>query len=348
MHLSCFLKTHLNKILTTILLLVLLTGCGSQNQTNTSSTSNPTASSHSTPTSISGSTLTSSQNDIFSMNKTGVSIDKANLHIDAHSGIQCPGHVTSGTPDKPGMYASDLPGYVTVLANNRLTYDSNEIQQMKDYLGGRSSEMPSTLQLVLGGPIGGTLPYHDGGQTIGHIDDCSISFEITNTGQNTIQIASAGVQLLKSTHKNSYQYRLIDQCTLVPMPGMPVGSPCIFFGGGPGTCDRYSAIVKLGSVAANTSFFGTPKGDDSSCNELTLNPKDTKKLDIYFYSPQNLIYSVMPQLTLNTSSGQNILSLPELTSTLAFAYDSQFVCYGLQGDAFVLENPSLVTSSYCI
>ena len=340
MHPSRFPKTHLDIILVTFLLLVTLAGCSSQNQT--------TASPSPTPTSISTGTLTSSQNDIFSKNKTGISIDKANLHIDASSGIQCPGNVTSGTPNSPGMYVGQMRGYWTVLATNHLTYDNTEIQQMKDYFGNSSSKMPGTLQLVLGGPIGGTLPYNTGGETIGHIDDCSISFEITNTGQNTIQIASAGVQLMKSAQKNSYQYRLIDQCSIVPLPGSPVGSPCAFSGGGPGDCDHYSAIVKLGSAAANTSFFGTPKGGDSSCNELTLNPKDTKELGIYFYSPKNLIYSVIPQLTLNTSTGQNILSLPKLTSTLAFAYDSQFVCYGLQGDTFVLENPSLVTSSSCI
>lgn len=340
MHPSCFPKTHLDIILVTFLLLLSLAGCGYQNQTAASP--NPTA------TSISGSTPTNSQNYIFAMNKTGVTIDKANLHIDASSGIQCPGNVTLGTPDKPGMYVTSMRGYFIVLATNRLTYDSNEIQQMKDYLGGQSSKAPSTLQLVLGGPIGGTLPYNSGGDTVGHIDDCSISLEITNTGQNTIQIASSSVQIMKSTQKNSYQYRLIDSCTLVPLPGAPVGSPCIFSGGGPGPCLHYSAIIKLGSAAANTLFFGTPKGGDSSCNELTLNPKDTKELDIYLYSPQNLIYSVMPQLTLSTSSGQNILSLPELTSTLAFAYDNQFDCYGLQGDMFVLENPRLVTSSSCI
>ena len=319
---SFFPKTHIAKVLIVLLLLVLLTGCGSQNQ--------PANSSNSTPTPISSSP-TSNPSDNLSPNIVGISIDQANLHIDASDGIKCPlGTATQGPPDNPGPIISNQSGNNLVLATNRLTYDSNEIQQMQDYVNNihsNSVQMPNTLRWVLGGPIDTNRILNINGSASGHIDDCGVHFQLTNTGQDLIQVASIGVQLTEGTQQNNYQYRLIDVCTLVQ---------CMVGGGG-GSCSLWYATIKLAAGSTNAVFSASPIGSDPSCGELTLNPGQEEDLYVSFYSPQNLIYSIVPQLTLDTSNGPNTLTLTELTSTLAFANGSQFTCYGLQGDTFTPE-----------
>jgi len=333
MHPSFFPKTHLTKFLIVLLLLVALTSCGTQNQPNATSTS--------TPTSSSSSSLTSNQSDNLSLNKTGVAIDQGGLHIEASDGVQCPsGKWTTGQPDHPDspQFGAPLPGNNLVLATDHLTYDSNEIQQMTDYLksmenGTNPNQMPvpNTFRWVLGGPTGLARSFNISG--FQYMFDCGIDYNITNTGSDVLQIASVGVQLTASPRMNTYHYRLIDECSIL-------GNDCPEFGGSPGTCGVYYATIKLDANSGNSVFSAPPVGYDTSCSELTLNPRDSKDLVVYIYSPQNSIYSAVPQLTLDTSSGPNTLTLTDLSSTLAFANDSQFICYGLQGDTFVVESTS--------
>ncbi len=330
MHPNLFPKTHIVKIL--LLLLVVLTSCGTQNQ--------PTTSLNSTPTSNSSSSTTSNLSDKLSLNNTGISIDKANLHIDVAAGVECPMDVlTTGRPDNPGLPVSPrIIGNNLVLATNRLSYDSNELQQMRNYLKSiffsqsGPTQMPDTLRWVLGGPTGTSraVIYADG-KLDGYIDDCGFKLELTNIGQNAIQIQSVGVQLMGGTQQNNYQYRLIDIC------GGNVLIIACGFGGGGSVCSEYYATIKLGVGSTNAVFSAMPVAGDPSCGELTLNPRESKELYVYLYSPHNLIYLVRPQLTLDTSNGSNTLPLTELTSRLAFANDNQFRCYALQGDTFVEE-----------
>lgn len=327
-----FRNTYIAEILLVLLLLVPLTACGTQNRSSVSSTS--------TPSPNNSSSSSSNQSDIFSLNKTGISIDKANLHIDASSGMQCPiGDTFKGTPDNPGLLVGPTGANELVLATNRVTYDRNEIKQIKDYVTGNSAQIPNTLRFVLGGPIDTSIKVTISSEFDGFRYDCGINLNLTNAGQNLIQIPSVGAKLTGNTQPNNYQYRLIDYCSFFEACGS---------GGSSLACDQYYATIKLGIGSTNTIFPAIPvAGGGSSCGELTLNPGDTKILSVYFYSPSNLIYSVVPQLLLDTSSGKNTLSLTELTSTLAFAKGSQFTCYSLQGDTFVKETTQ-PSSSDCI
>jgi hypothetical protein len=328
-------QTHTASIFSVVLLLlVLLTGCGTLGQT---AGSTPTSSMSDTPTAIS-STPTSDPSVRLTPNKNGISIDLSGLHIDASDGVQCPlGAVTNGPPDNPGPLVSGQRGNNLVLATDRLTYDANELQQMSDYVnsvGNPTTPVPDTLQWVLGGPTD-TSHVASGG---GYIYNCGIRLGLTNTSQNSIQISNAGVQLAGDTQQNNYHYRLIDICTII--------TSCKS-GGGPGDCSQYFATIKLGTGPINAVFSAIPEGRDSSCGELTLNPGDEKTLYVYIYSAQNLIYSVVPQLVLTTVSGPNTLTLTDLTSTLAFANGSQFTCYALHGDTFVAETTP-PTYFYCL
>lgn len=326
-------RTHL----VVLLLLVLLTGCGTQGQLANTTSSAPTSSMSDTPTAIS-STSTGDPSVLLTPNKNGISIDQSVLHIDASDGVQCPlGAVTNGLPDNPGPLVSAQPGNNLVLATDRLTYDTNELQQMSDYVssvGHPTTPVPDTLRWVLGGPTD-TSHVISGG---GYIYNCGISLGLTNTSQNSIQISNVGVQLAGDTQQNNYHYRLIDICTII--------TSCKL-GGGPGDCSQYFATIKLGTGSINTVFSAIPEGRDSSCGELTLNPGDAKTLYVYIYSAQNLIYSVVPQLVLTTADGPNTLTLTDLTSTLAFANGSQFTCYALNGDSFVAETTP-PANSWCL
>jgi hypothetical protein len=311
--------------LVVLLLLVLFTGCGTQGQRANTASPASTAISNS-PTSDPSLRLTP--------NKNGIAIDLSGLHIDASKGVQC--------PDNSGPLGGVTSGNILVLATDRLTYNANELQQMRDYVESAGSPtpnpMPDTLHWVLGGPTDtGHVVYIDG-LAGGYIDNCGVELGLTNTSQNAIQIANVGVQLAGDTQQNNYHYRLIDMCTITPYCRS---------GGGPGDCSQYSATIKLDTGPINAVFSAIPAGSDSSCGELTLNPKEEKTLSVYIYSAQNLIYSVVPQLVLTTGSGPNTLTLTDLTSTLAFANGSQYTCYALRGDIFVAETPPL-SSSVCI
>jgi hypothetical protein len=263
------------------------------------------------------------------------------LHVDVAKGVQCPLDTpTQASPDNLGQTVFELSntGNNLVLATDRLTYDSNELQQIKDYVSpaNAAAQMPDTLSWALGGPTGKGRPFQVSGNPTSYFVDCGFSMQITNTSQNTIQIANVGIKLNGVTQQNTYQYRLMDVCTVV--------SDYCLFGGGPGPCNYSVATIQLSQGSTNQVFSATPVAANPSCGELTLNPGEEKGLYVYIYSSQNLIYLVTPQLVLDTSEGQSTVSLPEMTSTLAFANDSQFTCYALQGDTFVAETQPPQTS----
>ncbi len=333
MFLSPFLKTCVTRIIAVLLSLLILASCGIQNQPVSFSSSKPTPSTTSTSKKNLSQSLT--------LNQTGLSINKAGLHLDVVDGVQCPLDMPQSSPDNLGQSVFEIGGTANnlVLATNRLTYDSYELQQIKDYLANTGTQVPSTLRWVLGGPIGTGRPFPLTGSPTGYFVGCGFSMQITNTSQSIIQIANVGLKLNAAPQQNTYQYHLIDACTLVRIR-------CVF-GGVPGPCNFSVATIHISQGSANKVFSAAPVAANPSCGELTLNPGEEKGLYVFIASSQNLIYSVTPQFVLSSSEGQSTVTLSEMTSTLALANNSQFTCYGLQGDTFVAES-QLPATALCI
>jgi hypothetical protein len=264
-------------------------------------------------------TLSPTQNPDFTLNK-GASIDTAGLHIQSSDGIDC--------------------GKSLVFAIARLTYDSGEIQQMATYVDAVYNDRKNLPPVP---PNLTWVPGTDGGK-------CTLDLQITNVSQTTVQIPHADIRITKPPHQNTYQYHLIDVCKLIPCLGLPAGA-------GPGPCGGHSVSISLGVEARiDTVFSGEVKpttdmdSNGNPCNpSLTLTPGQSGELIYYLEPPgRNLIYSAIPELTLETSSGSQILQLSQLASTLVYTDKSDFTCYAWdkQSQTFVKEDSS--QWSHCI
>jgi hypothetical protein len=313
------------RILIAIPLVFLLVACGNR----TSSTSGVSTSQNGASPTISSSTSPAT-NPISSSTPSSelkaIDFNVANLHIHAPNPIMCVNFPTLFYIDSSYFKKGNL-----VLATNRLTYDSSELQQMREYthsvLDGHASSMPKTLQWASGTAIGNflTSPQLDSG--------CLEQLEITNLGNNPTIIGSMSVQLTSiRTQNNSTHYRLIDSCTL--------GALCYggTAGGGP---QIYYFLFKAESP--NTVL--TPASKDVSadyqcCTDVVLNPGDIIPVVIFFASLDPFAFSIVPNLVLDTQiRAQQIIALPQLATTLYFANPNQFSCYALQGDTFVPAKP---------
>lgn len=311
-----------------IALLVLLVGCGK------GTTSNPTP-------------VTGGKTPL---NYSGIlAIDADGLHIQSLTGIECP----------PSSSLWLISPNRLVLATSRVTYDVGELQQIVKYLDAFyhtdettysinkiSMPLPASLRWVVGGYNVGwnvdlsKMAYHVDGEETG----CAADMEITNIGNTTIQIPQAGVRLTQPPQQNNYQYRLIDTCTIISL----AECECHGCGSSPAHCQVYGAGIQLGMGQKGSVFADTPtaypimndQGTEIPCGELTLRPGQTTELLMGFYSlppPSHLIYSIVPELTLVTANGRQVLALPQLGNSIAFINQSQLSCYGLQGHTFVLE-----------
>jgi hypothetical protein len=260
------------------------------------------------------------------LNKPVSPFDIAGLHIQADGGFQCP-----NDPLYP-------PTGNIVLAENRLTYTQQEITQMISYVAGTPKQNtlpPPTLRWVAGGSIT-PIPGEYDTATV----PCGGWIDVTNTGNISVQIPQIGVQFTKSPIQNPYSYRLINFCSLWSSPE----PNCLAGKGGNPTCNIYSATIELGMGRTGLAL-ATPV--NNPCGMLTLKPTALVRIFVDFtLSPgtsDNPIYSVVPELTIDTISGKEVLSLPQLASKLVFASSQQFSCYKLQGTTFVLEDPSTLT-----
>jgi hypothetical protein len=326
-------KLSISRMLAAFFLSMVFVACGTNPVAPSSSTQPHPGSTASKPTSTSNAPLSASDS-VLKLNAAMVTINSGNLRIQSKYGFQCPSSLD-------GVRENQL-----VLASDRTTYSQSEVAQMRasvtQYSGGAhflvgAATLPPTLRWVLGGSmdlfseVGGT---------------CGATLQLTNTGNTPIQIPDVGVQLEANPQVNTFSYRLIDVCTLITCGPGP--------GGGPG-CNFYGAGIQLGAGEKNTTFSAVPSATSADtradCGTLTIAPAAEVDLNIYFSlalnTPKNLIYSILPILTVDTAQGEQTLALPQLVSTLAFASASQFSCYGLQGMAFVQELPPGVSSA-CI
>lgn len=203
-----------------------------------------------------------------------------------------------------------------VLASDRLDYDAGEIQSIKEYLTDDSATLPSSLQSATGG-------------------SCGADIELTNTGSSSIVVEQVGVKLLSSPVQNTYQYRLIDICSVAPNSDICVQG----HGGGP-ECDTYSASIHLlaGQQGALYSDAPAPAYPDGCPNQMVISPDPSHAMTLNTsFSADSLEFSIALQLKVQTASGEQTLTLSQPSSQLIFAGGSQYTCYALQGTSFTVE-----------
>ncbi len=217
-----------------------------------------------------------------------------------------------------------------VLATNRLTYDTGEIQQMAavfafDSLSGQQPPpFPNTLQRVLGDLPGAYIP-NWGTYDKGYVSSsggCTGAWSLTNIGQQPIQI-TPGIRYVTDSQPNNYRYRLIDACSLL-------SGNCGHKAGGSPSTNTYTFLLKPGSK--NTRV------QEQVMSQLSLYPGETTDVELFFLpanSSSYQTYSFTPEFTINTVNEQTTFSLPQLTSTVSFITPSKLSCYQLHGNAFV-------------
>src|SRR5206468_4884398 len=99
-----------------------------------------------------------------------------------------------------------------------------EIQRMTAYVDGmlnrQSSSLPDTMQIVLGSLYGELKDWH-----ISNRFGCAMRMDITNIGKTSFQVSQMALRLIADSQHNSYQYRLIDICSL-PLPAQDLQYSC--------------------------------------------------------------------------------------------------------------------------
>ncbi len=316
---SLFLsRAVVGRILCVILLTVLVVGCGNGSNGNPRGGATPTSpavGAHNEPTTA-------------PIYPSGAGFDVGELlHIESTS-LNCALYPTTFSSHK--SFASKA----LVLGTDRLTYDTGEIQEITSYAFDPHSPLPNTIRLVPGVVSEGEKAQHQfkqEGPSPGN-SGCKGSLEITNIGKTTIQISQIGIQLSATPKPNTYHYRLIEICTL---PNAP--SVCPGLGARP---LDYTFAFQLKMSSAGTVFQGQMYSNGTRINiGPTLDPGRTAEVYTSFDSsgvPDNLIYSVIPELTLDISGEQRTVLLSPLENTFAFAHQDQFSCYKWQSNTFVL------------
>lgn len=334
-HPGTFPQRPFSKVIVACLLLFLLAACGSNSVAGGAPPTSTRASG--APHPKTGFPL--------ALNARDITLKAGNLLIQSTGGFQCPSVVGP----------SSMPGQLT-FASGRTTYSQAEIAQMrtymdKDIVNGRAgiASPPPTLRWILGGTTD-KIP----GAAVG-FTDCGGLMTLTNTGTTPIQIPEVGVELQVSPQQNTYQYRLINICSVVPIDPNAVYTGCPPPGGGGGSCNFYEASISLGLGGPHTEFSAVPSATSygsGPCGPLTLAPASEVDLDITFplaaNTPKNLLYSIVPVFTIDTDQGEQTLTLTQLRSTLAYASVSQFSCYKLQGTTFVQEQAPFPRLTWCL
>lgn len=304
------------KVLVAILLLSMLVACGK-------ATSSP-----------SGATFSQQKPDLSiptSASRKRIDFTIANINIYSGIGINCLNYGTTNKNDPDSLTAN------LVLATDRLTYDTSELQQMRTYAAaiysGHPATIPSTLKLVQG-TMASNSPFFTFTNLVG--GGCYGEMELTNLGKDVILIRSVNMHLTAVPQKTSrFQYRMIDICSLIGNSGTgcPPGA-----GGGAPVIDSF--LLK----AAPSGTLFTPQvqsiydPQDQSGSDIILNPNAQYTVPVLFYftSSDKLVYSLTPELLLDTPNNPlQAVALPQLATTLYFADHNQFSCYTLQGDTFV-------------
>jgi hypothetical protein len=311
-----FLARKAARILVTIPLLFVLVACGNNSNSPSGATSSQEKNNSGVPS---------------SQALKPIDFNIANMHV--HSGIEinC-------------AYGNYYPTANLVLATDRLTYDSSELQQMQTYVvainSGHPSSIPSTLKYAQGaGTMANNSPNNFRNGT-----GCYGAMELTNLGKDVIQIQSVNMRLTAVPQKtNSYQYRMIDLCSLIGNSNLPCGPS------GAGATPPAVYPFQLKAASKGTTFTSQNAGQAGP--NVVLNPNASYVLPVFFYfsSLDKLTYSLTPELVLVSSNNvPQIVALPQLAATLYFADPNQFSCYTLRGDTFVQYKGPDDSNHYCV
>ncbi|HKV86948.1 MAG TPA: hypothetical protein VJT78_03010 [Candidatus Dormibacteraeota bacterium] len=226
-----------------------------------------------------------------------------------------------------------------VLAEARLQYSSDEISRIAapatdggfDY-----RRMDATFLANPPGAATGEPPRLDRVPPSGAQSACVELLNVTNTGHTTIQLPRVGLRLTGKPVPNSFQYRLVDFCSVLQVAHYcgPAG------GAGPADCSVYEVVVALNTDPYRSDFLGVPVQFNSftnqPCPEVTLAPGRTVTFVMTTYSATPTTYRAVPVLDVVTSSARGTVAFDQFGGIYAFADPSQFACYKLVGTSFVL------------
>jgi len=150
-----------------------------------------------------------------------------------------------------------------VLASNQPDYSNNQIQQIAEFFNEhlKNPPEPSTLANVQGGFVGNISSW---GEFL--FQGCEGYWEVTNITQQPVQLVQINLQLTADPQPDTYQYRLIDTCSL-PLP--PEDVSCFGSGGGP---KAYDYAVMVSQANASKIFPGQLNPTESA---PTIDPGKT-------------------------------------------------------------------------
>jgi len=304
-----FLSMFKKRFMLPLLVLMLLSGCGQLSSAQTP---------QNTPVSMHSGSITPSSGP--APVGTSVAFDLGGwIHVQSAGGFIC--SVRSGL----------TPGTL-VLPTVQSTYDQGTLLSVENYVTAAYNQVTRASRPD-------TAPYPafsanpDAFQLVAvnvASQGCWEVLQITNIGNAPVQISQISMQFTADTRINNQHYNLIDACSLN-------SSVCSPGGGGVGV---YQAQFDLHSEKANTIMPATCWGYGSySCSPQALSLKAgeiaTVYLEYFSHSSNSLSFSLMPSFTLDWPGKQTTYPVPQLQETFAFASDSQFSCYALQGQQFI-------------
>lgn len=306
------LKAGAIQFLIGILLVVMLPGCINSTSSQSTTVTN-TKSSQVTPIDTQGSTQIASN---ITLNQNA-SFNLSSLNIQA-TAFACP--MDEWLYD----YVTEYSGGNVVLTDSNASLDAGAIANLTDSINqGDPSLLPNGFAAVLGGFISS-----DGS------GGCHSIWEITNTSQNIIQITQIALRYTADPQSNTNHYNLIDLCSLSIQSKAKICTGGRGAGGGVQTFDFKLGTGSNGTIVSSqeTQTLSIDAGATVKI-DLVVAPADTSNPDY--------VYSIVPQLTLNTSSQPQEVS--QMTNTIVFTDSSQVSCYQLQSDnTFIqMNNPPI-------
>lgn len=226
------------------------------------------------------------------------------------------------------------PSNFLVLKNDRLSYDSGEVQQMKDYVQknlGDASRVPATLAW---------LPVVDGKSS-----SCLLSTSLENTGDSPLQLNGVHVRAIHSAAPNTGTYRLIELCSLGAV-NAEICQPqqCKQQCGGRGAGgEEFICTVNI-LLHHEDTLFTDSKSDCT--NSIYFNPHDILKVQIYFNAQDNFTYNITPSFSIQTPKGPLDYTIQKSVA-VSFAQADQFTCYRLQDQTFT-PIPAKTEGTWCL